>query len=109
MQSCFYRYHIPDPVYFKRDIRVTIQQIGFTGDSTTTDPVYHTGAPIYNVGPGLVKKEEGSWGMFERQDDWSSVAYFYLDRPEDDLSSIDPPEERMKGLPWDGPYFGDVQ
>jgi hypothetical protein len=28
MQSCFYRYHIPDPVYFKRDIRVTVQQIG---------------------------------------------------------------------------------
>lgn len=47
--------------------------------------------------------------MFERQDDCSSVAYFYLDRPEDDLPSIDTPEERMKGLAWGGPYFGDVQ
>jgi Protein of unknown function (DUF2961) len=109
MRSCFYRYHIPDPVYFKTDIRVTVQQIGFTGERSTADPVYHTGAPIYNAGPGLVEKEKGSWGMFERQDDWSSVAYFYLDRPEDDLPSIDPPEERMKGLAWGGPYFGDVQ
>ena len=46
--------------------------------------------------------------MFERQDGWSSVAYFYLDRSEDDLPSIDPPEQRMKGLAWNGPYFGDV-
>ena len=47
--------------------------------------------------------------MFERQGDWSSVAYFYLDRPEDDLPSIDPAEERMKGLAWGKPYFGDVK
>jgi hypothetical protein len=108
MRYCFYRYHIPDPVYFKSDIRVTIQQIGFTSDRSTADPLYHTGAPIYNAGPGLVEKEKGSWGLFERQDDWSSVAYFYLDKPEDDLPPIDPPEQRMKGLAWGGPYFGDV-
>jgi hypothetical protein len=47
--------------------------------------------------------------MFERQDDWSSVAYFYLDRPEDELPPIDPAEQRMKGLAWGGPYFGDVE
>jgi len=32
LQWAFYRYHIPDPVYFKTDCRVTIQQIG--GDGT---------------------------------------------------------------------------
>jgi hypothetical protein len=109
MRYCFYRYHIPDPVYFKSDIRVTIQQIGFTPDKSVEDPIYHTAAPIYNAGPGLVEKEKGSWGLFERQDDWSGVAYFYLDKRDDDLPPIDPPEERMKGLAWGGPYFGDVQ
>ena len=30
-QYAFYRFHIPDPVYFYNDIKVTIQQIGFAG------------------------------------------------------------------------------
>ena len=43
-----YRFHIPDPIYFEQNIRVTMQQIGVS----------------YN-------------GLFERQDDVSSVAYWY--------------------------------
>lgn len=46
----FYRFHIPDPIFFETDIRVTVQQIG--------------------VSHG---------GLFERQDDVSSVAYWYQD------------------------------
>jgi hypothetical protein len=109
MQYCFYRFHVPDPVYFRNDIRVTIQQIGFNSEKGTSDPLYSTGAPIYKAGPGLLKKEKGEQGTFERQDDWSSVAYFYLDRPDNDLPPIDSPEQRMKGMPWGGPYFGDVR
>jgi D-arabinan exo alpha-(1,3)/(1,5)-arabinofuranosidase (non-reducing end) len=101
-----YRYHIPDPVYFRNDIRVTIQQIGLI---QADDPLYKTGAPIYQAGPGLVQREKGSFGLFERQDDWSTVAYFYLDKPDDDLPPIAPAEQRMKGLAWGGPYFSDVR
>ena len=46
-----YRFHIPDPVYFEEDIRVTIQQIGMCHN-----------------------------GLFERQDDVSSVAYWYQEK-----------------------------
>jgi hypothetical protein len=35
----FYRYHIPDPVYFQRDCRVTIQQIGNTTVENLRDMV----------------------------------------------------------------------
>src|SRR5260370_32890996 len=28
MRFCFYRQHVPYPIYFRHDIRVTIQQIG---------------------------------------------------------------------------------
>lgn len=108
MRYCFYRFHIPDPVYFKDSIRVTIQQIGFSKDKGTTDPLYRTGAPIYKAGPGLVEKEKGTMGLFERQDDWSGVGYFYLDKPEDDLPPLDPPELRMKGSAWEGPYFDNM-
>ncbi|MBO3662811.1 DUF2961 domain-containing protein [Microbacterium sp. NEAU-LLB] len=45
-----YRWHVPDPIYFHQDLRVTLQQIG-------------------QVGPDLV----------ERADDVSSVAYWYQD------------------------------
>ena len=48
----FYRWHIQDPIYFDEDLRVTIQQIG--------------------VGHG---------GLFERQDDVASVAYWYQTEP----------------------------
>jgi hypothetical protein len=106
LRYCIYRYHIPDPVYFKRDIRVTIQQIGLL---PADDPLYQTGVPIYQAGPGLVEREKGSFGMFERQDYWSSVVYFYLDKPDDNLPAIATAEERMKGLAWGGPYFGEVR
>lgn len=47
-----YRFHIPDPILFDRDLRVTLQQIG--GDER---------------------------GLRERQDDISSVAYWYQQEP----------------------------
>ena len=37
-------------------------------------------------------------GTFERSDDWSSTAYFYLDRPENGLPKLDPAEKRLAGL-----------
>jgi hypothetical protein len=47
-----YRWHLPDPIYFERDLRVTVQQIG-TWDK----------------------------GLFERTDDIFSVAYWYQSEP----------------------------
>ncbi|MBK9170629.1 MAG: DUF2961 domain-containing protein [Bryobacterales bacterium] len=97
MRYCFYRYHLLDPVYFRTDIRVTIQQIGYMGPAQTGF-LYKTGQPVYRTGPGLIPKEVLEEGLFERQDDWSSCAYFYLDRPENGLSALDPVELRVAGL-----------
>ena len=107
MRYSFYRLHVQDAVYFKSEARVTIQQIGYAGESKPMNPIYTTGAPVYRAGPGLVEKENGSQGLFERQDDWSSVAYFYLDKPENGLPKIDSAEQRMKGMAWGGPVWGD--
>jgi hypothetical protein len=109
MRYSFYRYHVPDPIYFRSEIRVTIQQIGFILKTSADNPLYRTGVPIYEAGAGLVEKEKGSVGLFERQDDWSGCAYFYLDNPEDNLPPIQAAALRMKGLEWGGPYFGDVR
>ena len=37
LRYCFYRYHLPDPIYFRRDVRVTIQQIGYRGSNEIAD------------------------------------------------------------------------
>ena len=61
----FYRWHIPDPIHFEKDIRVTLQQIG----------VCHR-------------------GLFERQDDVATVAYWYQDKPYTDFPPLPEKEER---------------
>ncbi len=40
---------------------------------------------------------------FEREDDWSSCAYFDLDRPESNLPDLMPLEKRTEGLVGEGP------
>ena len=97
MRWCFYRYHIPDPVYFRRDIRVVVQQIGYLADHSRGGLI-RTGKRIQRAGPGLVEKDLREDGKFERSDDWSSCAYFYLDRPENNLPRLDAADKRMAGL-----------
>jgi hypothetical protein len=103
MQYCFYRYHIPDAIFFRRDCRATIQQIG-CWDPGSTPRFHHAGETVYKAGPGRepidFSKAGGitPYGLFERQDDWSSCAYFYLDRPANDLPELAPAESRTVGL-----------
>jgi hypothetical protein len=105
MQYSLYRFHVPDPVYFRSQIRVTIQQMGIILERSPDDPIFRTGTPVYKTGPGQVEMEKGSRGTFERQDAWSSVAYFYLDKPENALPALEALEARMKGMTWGGPLF----
>ena len=96
-QWSFYRYHVPDPVYFRRDVRVTMQQIGYLADHSR-GVLVREGRRLYRTGPGLVELDITKDGRFERADDWSSCAYFYLDRPENDLPPLAPAAQRIAGL-----------
>lgn len=112
MWSC-YRYHLPDPVYFDRDIRVTVQQIG-GGPLAEVRKLAASGAPMKLVSvdqPGhfhrLLSDDHpprldapdfpDGWVNYFRSDLWSSVAYFYLDSPTDRLPAIAPWPGRLKG------------
>ncbi len=97
MRWCFYRYHVVDPIFFNRDVRVTIQQIGYLADHSRGG-FFRTGKKLYRAGPGEAEMDLTKDGKFERADDWSSCAYFYLDRPENDLPALDPAEKRLAGL-----------
>jgi len=99
MEFCFYRYHIPDPVYFASEIRVAIQQIGNYGPGDKAQ-LLAANLPLERagVGAGDVDIAKETYKLFERQDDWSSCAYFYLDRPDRDSSDLLPLEKRLEGL-----------
>ena len=110
MQYAFYRLHGPDPVYFHRDIRVTIQQIGAYEKCAMIDHMKKTGLrELVAAGDGsgritlqdLEREETPRWAAFEREDDWCATAYFYLDRPVNELPAIDPYEVRVAGLTGD--------
>jgi len=96
----FYRYHVNDPIYFRHEIRVTLQQIGFiwSNDGTPDKPLL---PPIYKAGEGLKEldlKHMPQVNLYERADDYSSCTYFYLDRPQNGLPPLPAASERMQNL-----------
>jgi len=106
----FYRLQGPDPVYFARDIRVTIQQIGCPDRNELIKHMKKTGlASLVRAGDGshmmtLEGLEKGEpLSAFEREDDWCATAYFYLGTPTDKLPPIEPYAARVKGLVPDKP------
>lgn len=103
----FYRFHIPDPVYFHKDIRVTIQVMG--------GPSYEQMLQAMDKDPSLrfmkagdgtryytreeLQKEPKRAEVMERVDDYCAQAYWYMDRPENGLPPLAPFAERVKDIP----------
>jgi hypothetical protein len=113
-QFAFYRYHVPDPVYFHKDLRVTIQSLGGDTKARVLEMMLR-GVPVKPVSiaePGkFTKLLEGTpqelaatpappdaWVNVYRKDDWSAVALFYLDAPVNGLPRLAPVEKRVEGL-----------
>ena len=114
-QWAFYRYHIPDPIYFNSNCKVTIQIMG--GEMTDKVRRYaNNGAPLIPVTVAADKEfvklleqkpvpqlNDDSfpkgWTNFYRSDDLAATAYFYLDTPVNGLPAIQPVSVRIKGLP----------
>jgi hypothetical protein len=111
MQFGFYRLHGFDPIHFRKEIRVTIQQIGWTFASDIAAQMAQRGeARLLRIGDGtdwmardaIAAGEHGHHFLFERQDDWCATAYLYLDAPEGRQAPLAPFTERVAGLTGDG-------
>ncbi len=63
-----YRWHLPDPIYWQKDCRITIQQIGYNN------------------------------GLYERQDDWSCAAFWYESTPSAPLPNLPAVGDRIKDI-----------
>jgi len=114
---CFYRYHIPDPIYFNTHCKVTLQQIGNSSvenirallkKGANIKPVFFikqgSSSDIFNLKDnppstyGLLDTnfvdginnsffDGNNFGMnFYRTDEVSSTAYFYLNKPSNNVN-----------------------
>lgn len=110
----YYRFHVPDPIFFAQDAMVELQQIGGApkpevirmlergvkltpvtidpGRRTNFQKLLTSGKSVTE--PGL----PDGWTNFYRSDDVSAVAFFYLDRPESGLPALAPVAERTAAL-----------
>lgn len=71
-----YRWHLPDPIYWKQECRITIQQIGWSRE---------------------MREEKGS-GLYERTDDWSSSTFWYEPVPSEPLPAMPGIDERIADI-----------
>lgn len=113
-QWTIYRYHIPDPIYFQSDAKVTIQQIGGAAKNEVIERV-NKGVSLVPVTVGkpggaihIYEKDKqvdlnnpdlpNLWTNYYRSDDVSATAYFYLDKPTNDLPTLQPVAIRTMNL-----------
>jgi hypothetical protein len=81
----FYRWHLPDPVMYRTDLTVTLQQIGFMifleGQEEAMAEYFRTNppaglGPTRKPAPGIL-----AYGIAERVDDVCATAFVYATRP----------------------------
>lgn len=90
----FYRWHVPDPIVFRQDLRVTIQQIGAKGFLVGQDDAladYERTNPAAGAGwlRDHLPSSMSAWGIAERVDDYSAAAFVYCARPQP-VPRVDP-------------------
>jgi hypothetical protein len=110
----FYRLHVPDPVWFHRDVEVSLQMIG-GARKAIVQGLQAKGVPLIpvTIDPGsrnnfqqlMVSGKKltdpslpDGHTNYYRSDDVAAVAYFYLDRPAGVLPPIAPAAERMAAI-----------
>ena len=110
----FYRYHVPDPIYFRNNIKVTIQQMG-SNRKELVSALQNKGVPMIPVTIDdqkkihpLFQKEKvvrldsaglpGGYSNFYRSDDVSATSYFYLDKPFSSLPALQALNIRLYNL-----------
>ena len=71
-----YRWHLPDPIYWREECRITIQQIGWSRELW----------------------EDTGEALYERQDDWSAATFWYEPVPSDPLPMMPDVEARAVNL-----------
>lgn len=89
-----YRFHHFDPIYFQDSIRVTVQQLG-SGERKWAEAFYGDNGGYYKAA-GCA--EDSHLCLFERSDDYCSVAYWYQELPTNPFPELPDRKKRMEGI-----------
>ncbi len=113
----FYRFHVPDPIFFSHGCEVRLQQIG-GAPKKQVQAMLKAGVPLKPISidptdrstfvklldkspvpkldnPDLPKK---GWTNFYRSDDVAATVYFYLDKPGSPFAPLAPVQQRVRGI-----------
>lgn len=81
----FYRLHVPDPIMFSKDLRVTLQQIGWVPQFKSQEELERYKATHLTAsGKDWILSQDGKslLGIAERQDDYCATAFVYCRTPQ---------------------------
>jgi hypothetical protein len=100
----FYRYHVPDPVFFTKAIRVTLQQIA--GGSVTQlralpperRPELVRNHLRFEPPAATTASEDVTWENFETAQDLCATAYWYQTLPSPRWPALEAYPDRVKDL-----------
>ncbi|QHW30561.1 DUF2961 domain-containing protein [Paenibacillus rhizovicinus] len=73
-----YRFHVRDPIYFERSLKVTVQQMGYGNKEQAR---LHYGDEQFVHYRAMGSTDEAEDCYFERSDDYCAVAYWYQTLP----------------------------
>lgn len=88
-----YRWRLPDPIWFHQDIRVTVQQLGGVGVGQVRERVERGELEV-----PLTLGDDTAFTLFERQDDYSSAAFWYQTLPTQTFPTLPDRALRSTGL-----------
>jgi len=100
----FYRYHVPDPIYFQRAIRVTLQQMSgaMVGALKQLPPASYpelTSTHLrFDPRSYPPASDATQWENFEVPQDVCATAYWYQSLPSPKLAPMPAYAERLKDL-----------
>ncbi len=96
----FYRYHVPDPVYFHHDIRVDLQQISGTMTENLIKHIKPENYPELTATHQVFDPEKNreGWHNFEAPQDVCATAYWYQTLPSPEWGPLESFEKRIKDL-----------
>jgi len=102
----FYRFHIPDPIYFYEDIKIDIQVMGGAYYKALLECMDKSpGIKLMKAGDGTqyymreeIEARPEHAEVLERFDDYTATAYWYMDKPQNELPEIAEVSERIKDL-----------
>lgn len=100
----FYRFHIPDAIFFYKDFKATLQEIGggptelvrtllkkgvkLKPVSVSTDTAFIRLLALHPSPQVQDQNFPNGWVNFYRVDDYSATSYFYFDKPDHDLPPL---------------------